>query len=75
MLKYYIIDMATSIGIIGKRLLISESRQSVRGTMIFLFTSAMLILSLALVASATVILLALHGIYLPTQIPYWEFLL
>jgi hypothetical protein len=50
---------------IGKRLLISKRRQSVRGTVIFAFTHLLLFIGIVFAVELTLLLLGANDIYVP----------
>ena len=49
----------------GKKLLVSDGRQSVRGTVIFLLTHALLLLGITFTAVTALILLGMADVYIP----------
>jgi hypothetical protein len=57
--------MANILYHIGKRLLISKSRGSVRGSVIFLITHLLLIIGIIFAAQIILVLLGLGNIYVP----------
>jgi len=50
---------------IGKRLLISKRRQSVRGTLIFAFTHLLLFIGIVFAVELALVLLGANDIYVP----------
>ncbi|MDR2577588.1 MAG: hypothetical protein LBC70_02095 [Chitinispirillales bacterium] len=57
--------MANLLHDIGKRILISKSRGSVRGSVIFLLTHLLLIIGMIFVVQVVVVLLGTADIYIP----------
>ncbi len=57
--------MANVIYTLGKRLLISNSRRSVRGSVIFFLAHLLLFASIAFAAEVVLLMLGVYGIYVP----------
>lgn len=54
---------------LGSILLYSRGHENIRGSVVFLFTQSILVLTLVLIAECLIILLGINNIFLPFTLP------
>jgi|GEM_PF-2212027 len=66
--------MANPFYLLGKRLLLSKSRATIRGSIIFLLTHLLLIIGIIFTAEILLLILGLKSIYVPLTVKILNFI-